>query len=231
MFRSAATLAALALSASAYAAQPTPTVQPISGLYNTGEYLAAGQVDPHYSFSQGTGTAAGTGGFGVVSADSAWPVGPWLANTADSKWIAPSANAAESYDPASNGIYSWTLSFNLTGYDASSAWIKGNWAADNNGRVFFNGTEVSSSSADQAFYDLIPFSIDSGFNSGVNTLVFEVVNLAQNGGNPTGLRTLFSSGAAALVQPSSAVPEPATVALTLAGLAVVAGVARRRRHA
>jgi len=228
MIRSAAIFTALALGATAFAAQANPIV----GLYNTGAGLSAGQVDPHYSFSQGSGTATGTGGFGVVAADSGWPINPWLANTATSKWIAPSAQTGQSYDPSRNGTYTWTLQFDLTGYLASTAWIKGNWAADNLGRVLFNGVEVSSSSNPQSFTSFTPFTIGSGFNSGFNTLSFEVVNLGQNGGNPTGLRTLFDSDVARnplFVNGISSVPEPGTWVLTLTGLAALAAFARRRR--
>jgi len=228
MMRSAAVLGALALSASAFAVQANPIV----GLFNTGAGLAAGQVDPHYSFSQGSGTATGSGGFGVVAADNVWPVNPWLANTTTSKWIAPSAQAGQSYDPSRNGTYTWTLSFDLSGYLPTTAWIKGNWAADNLGRVLFNGVEVSSSSNPQSFTSFTPFTIGSGFNSGFNTLSFEVVNLGQNGGNPTGLRTLFDSDVARnpqFVNGISSVPEPGTWVLTLTGLAALAAFARRRR--
>ena len=66
------------------------------------------------------------------------------------------------------------------------------------------------------------FSAASGFHSGLNTLDFVVTNVAQNGGNPTGLRVEFT---ASNVTP---VPEPETYAMLLAGLGLMGVISRRR---
>ena len=63
----------------------------------------------------------------------------------------------------------------------------------------------------------------ASFIAGVNTLTFTVTNLARNGGNPTGLRVEFLDSSV------TAVPEPETYALMLAGLGIIGFVARRRR--
>jgi hypothetical protein len=68
--------------------------------------------------------------------DSGLPFNVWLPNTSGSKWLAPSANQAQSYDPSANGTYRWTLSFDLTGFDASTALLIGRWAADHTGSLF-----------------------------------------------------------------------------------------------
>ena len=73
-----------------------------------------------------------------------------------------------------------------------------------------------------SFTSFTTFNALSGFNPGVNTLVFRVQNLA-GGTNPTGLRVEFTSSSV------TAVPEPETYAMFLAGLGVVGFVAARRR--
>lgn len=182
----------------------------ITGLVNTGTF-ASGAQDTNYKLN---GTS-----FGYVSTDNLWPVGTWLANSATSKWITPLANQAASFDPSSNGTYSWKLNFDLSGFNAATASFSGKFAADNRAIVKLNGVQIGSAAGFGSFYN---FSANSGFNSGANTLEFVVTNLAQNGGNPTGLRVEF------LQSQVAAVPEPETYAMFLAGLGLMGGIARRR---
>ena len=197
---------------------------PIPGIVNTGSSATAGQTDTRYSFAALSGTATGTGGFGVVTQDSGFPLNVWLPNTATSKWLTPSANQAESYDPSANGTYRWTLSFDLTGFDASTALLSGRWAADNTGSLFLNGTLISQIAAPieghRTWTTINP--VNTGFLAGANVLEFVVTNVQNSSGNPTGLRT-------ELVSSVSAIPEPSSYALLLAGLGVVGWVARRRQ--
>ena len=220
MFKRILLSSALVLASSgAFAAAALPW---IDDLYNTGEEFAAGEPDTRYSFSVLAGTATGSGGFGVVTTGTGFPFGSWLANTADSKWLAPTANAAQSYDPSSAGQYKWTLSFDLTGKDAASAFLAGRWASDNEGLVKLNGATISSGSSFSSWTD---FSADDGFVAGMNTLDFIVTNRAGSSGNPTGVRVEFLESYAIAAAP---VPEPSSYALILAGLAVVGSIARRR---
>jgi hypothetical protein len=212
--RAATVLGLSAVSALASAAS-------IPGLVNTGAGLTAGQVDSSYSFTALTGTAVGTGGHGAVTSDNAFPFPNWLDNSADSKWLTPTADQGASYDPSGSGTYSWTLNFDLTGYDASTASFSGRWVADNYGQLYLNGQLISTTSNSLTNWTAIA-EVSSGFNAGVNTLQFVVTNYAAAAGNPTGLRAEFSSNV-------SAVPEPETYALMLAGLAAVGFIARRRK--
>lgn len=198
----------------------------IDGLYNTGAGLASGKIDTHYSFEAISGTAVGTNGHGVTTRQTGLNsmFYAWLDNTAESKWLTPSANARESYDPISAGVYKWSISFDLSGMDITSAWLTGRWAADNGGYIKLNGAVVATGSS---FASWTNFSIDDGFLAGINTLDFIVVNTAQKVGNATGVRVEFldSYAVAAAVTP---VPEPESWALILSGLAVVGAIARRR---
>jgi hypothetical protein len=187
----------------------------IGGLYNTG--LGQGATDTHYSLSSDVSTTA------YISTESAWPIndGTWLHNSEISKWITPTIDQGQSLDPSVNGVYTYTLSFDLTGYNASSASFSGHFAADNSVLIKLNGTEIAGGVGFSSWHD---FSASSGFAAGQNTLEFIVTNDHQGSGNPTGLRVEFGQSSV------SAVPEPATYGMLLGGLALVGAVARRRKQ-
>jgi len=189
---------------------------PIVDLYNTGEGFSAGAMDTHYALSIDNASST----YGYVSNNNHWPInpGPWVDNSFDSQWLTPGLNAEQSFDPTTNGTYTWTLMFDLSGFDANASSFTGRWAADNQGIARLNGLEISSI---QGFRDWSSF--ESGgvsFLDGWNTLEFEVTNLAQIDGNPTGLRVEFLSS------DTSAVPEPSTIALFSLSLF---GLAARRK--
>ena len=69
--------------------------------------------------------------------------GPWIGgNTRVSKWLTPFQDESQSLDPVTNGVYVWTLVFDLTGFDTSVGFIQGRWAADNFGSVWLNGEQI-----------------------------------------------------------------------------------------
>ena len=198
---------------------------PIPGIVNTGASFTADQVDTNYSFAAISGTAVGTGGRGVVAADNSFPFPFWIANTSTSKWLTPTANQAQTYDPSVNGTYRWTLSFDLTGFDASTALLSGRWAADNTGSLFLNGTQISQIAAPiegHASWTNIA-QVNTGFLAGANVLEFVVTNVGNPTGNPTGLRAEFVSSV-------SAIPEPQTYVMLLAGLGAIGFCVRRRQQ-
>lgn len=216
-----------ALLASSVAIAPVSAAV-ILGLYNTGVK------------SGGAGWAGGSGAKGGNGADLHWnnddgnggqaftgsPLHPaWAVNNDTSQWLTPSPQGDESYDPSVSGNDVYSLTFDLTGYNPLGASFAGRFMADNqvtsillNGHVItgsggaFNGPWTSFS------------SVAGDFTGGVNTLQFNVLNFAQNGGNPTGLRVEFLSSDAA------AVPEPATWALMIGGFALVGASMRRSRR-
>jgi hypothetical protein len=200
---------------------PTAQADVISGLYSTGVNNAGvttttDAADIHWTLNGGnayTGAVSGT-----------WPIGVWAPNTTTSQWITPSTNAADSYNMASNGIYTYSLSFNiLSTQNPLTASFAGQFAVDDrvtqimlNGTTLFSGSEGSDSS-------WTDFSASSGFLSGLNTLTFTVENIGLSGSNPTGLDVNF------LTSNVSAVPEPATWLMMILGFAGVGFLGYRRR--
>ena len=212
---------ALSLSLASLAASAVP----ITGLVNTGAGSNAGQQDTNYVFAVTSGSAT-SNGFGYVTANSGFPfTGAWMPNDSASKWLTPSANQGQSYDTTTAaGVYTWTLSFNLTGDDISTASFAGHWMSDNASSLYLNGNLVGSTPNSNASFagwtDM--GTVSSGFVAGINTLTFVVDNNLAPAQNPTGLRVEFT---ASNVSP---VPEPTSYALMLAGLLAVGSVVRRR---
>jgi len=134
-----------------------------------------------------------------------------------SAWIGPNENGL--FGPV--GLYDYKTTFNLSGLDSSTAKIIGKWSSDNNGvSILLNGVDTGnpSTSFGQFSLSLAPFSINSGFQPGINTLDFIVNNgfLAGFTDNATALRVEMTGTAA----PVPAVPEPIT--FMMLGLGLVA---------
>ena len=193
----------------------------ITGLNNTGLGVG-GTTDSSYKLTAVTSDDGVATGVPTITTDQ-WPVNPWLVNSDVSKWITPTSTQSQSLDAWNAGTYTYTLTFDLTGYNAASAYFTGRVAADNSVVVKLNNQEISSVSGFTSWSD---FSASSGFQSGLNTLDFVVTNWAQSSGNPTGLRVEFASSDVA-----AAVPEPETYAMLLAGIALLGVVVRRRKSA
>lgn len=154
----------------------------------------------------------------VTTAAGGYPVGPWLGDGGSSAWIAPSSNTE-----GETTTYFYRTTFDLTGFDPSTAVIAGRWAVDNTGlEIYVNGLGTGNYAG--GFSSWSSFSVTTGFNDGLNTLDFAVYN----GGGPTGLRVEFLTATAdRIVVPAVAgVPEPASLALVALA---VAGLGRRQR--
>lgn len=212
-------LVAAATSASAQVAIP--------GLQNTGT-AGQGVIDTNYRFSVVSGTATGTacGAFlcGVATTNGSYPMDVWLPNNATSAWLTPSANQGQSYDISAPGTYQFTETFDLTGYVPGTASLMGRFLADNSATVSLNGGPVLATTGLNSFNTWTTFSAASGFVAGLNTLTFTVTNSSSPlfFPNPTGLRVEFTASSV------SPIPEPSALVLSLAGLALVGGVAKRR---
>ena len=176
---------------------------PIPGLFDTGvdnsnALLPYGSLDPHYTLTAAPGFTVPRGT--VVYNPSSYTFYNWVANTANSQWIGLQSSA----NYFSAGLYAYDITFDLTGLNPATAVITGQWAADNGGAIFLNGTNTGITDSDRSVFNhSTPFTISSGFVSGVNTLEFQVTNLADVAtfGGPTGLQVELSGTA-------NAVPEP-----------------------
>jgi len=186
---------------------------PITGIYNTGVddsgvALPFGAVDTHYSASGLASDAF------VISPHPAWVSAP-----VGSNWIGPSnGNTTDAV-----GDFIYTLTFNLSSFDVTTASISGEWAYDNLGILSLNGIATAFSNPTQ-FFSLSSFTLNSGFLAGLNTLEFIITNNPGVGINPSGLLVTNLSGDASL---SATVPEPSTVLLLALGIVGV-GLARKK---
>lgn len=212
-------IAAAAISATLALGAISAHAATISGLSNTG-VGTSGSADSHYTLRAASSDTNLAGAVPIITYDNQWPISPWMANDATSKWITPTSNQAQSFDAWSGGTYIYTMLFDLSGYQAASASFSGRIAADNAVSILLNKQVISSASG---FSDWTGFAANGGFVDGVNRLDFVVTNWAQNSGNPTGLRVEFTGSSVA------AVPEPATYAMLLGGLALIGTAARRRK--
>jgi hypothetical protein len=110
---------------------PAALAVPITGLVNTGAGLSAGDQDSNYILTALNSSAAAlTAGahFGYVATDvhSSW-ITP--GSSSASQWLTPFADGNLSLDPNSaiNGIYTWSLNFNLDLY-FSAANLTARWS-------------------------------------------------------------------------------------------------------
>ncbi len=189
----------------------------IPGLLNTGVTTMDGAAMADNASPTGwTGVDPALVPFTPVVATSAggFPIGPWLGDNSSSAWI--------SIDPTTNGPegnYTYSTTFDLTGFNPASAEIFGRWSTDNGGlNISLNGVPTGQVNSVQ-FGDWTNFSLTSGFVAGVNSVTFSVAN--GPGAGPTALRVQFDAASAI------AVPEPASMLLCLVAPALLLG--RRRR--
>jgi hypothetical protein len=204
----AVALATVAVWSGTAAAIPIP-------LFNTGTdptntaWIPANVTDIHYFY-----TLSQTASPPVTVDATIWPIfgGPWVPNNANSRWIGPDQS---SQGPAGNYTYA-TQFFLPANTNLATVNVSGMWATDDPGLDIEINT-LSTGQVSAGFSTLVPFSISSGFQIGLNTIEF----LVQNAGGPTGLRVDKIRGDYSLI------PEPATLGLAAAGLAVIATMRRR----
>ena len=179
--------------------------------YDTGvdsnfQQLAGGSPDPHYQLRQVTpGAYIGNTNWSpaiTMQSSIAWP--QWL-QPPDARWIyiADAANLGQDW-----GTYEYRTTFDLTGYDPSTAVLAGKWAMDQYGSIYLNTNLVATLSDGNWNNNLTAFTITSGFVSGINTLTFYVRQ-------PDGGDGLIVSGASLT---AAGLPGPPIILLTNPGI-------------
>lgn len=181
-----------------------------TGVDNAGALLAAGATDTHYSVTPGSGPFA-IGPLGLA--------GSWVSNTATSQWISAATDTL-----AGGGPFTYSTTFDLTGFDISTAVIQFDIAADNSAIIFLDGVQVATH-AFPGWTNISTITLSSGFSAGANTLSFVIPNntVGTNDG-PTGLQVRIVSATANALN----VPEPGSAALVALALAGGLLAARRR---
>jgi hypothetical protein len=172
-------------------------------------------VDAHWTYNDPY-ISPSVGSALVVTPFNADWYGGWLANGPNSDWIAPDPDTVDN-GPAP---YSFSTTFDLTGYDLSTVSLSASWAVDDYGTVDLNGIQIASLNSGN-WGGLTPVSVSTGsadFVQGVNTLTITITADDQF------LEAVRLEGS---VSGDPAVPEPASWAL--AGLGALALGAIRRR--
>lgn len=162
---------ALAASLLAFSAQAGPVFYN-TGVDTNGDQLPGGSLDLHYQMRQLTpGAYIGSSDWlPAVAMNTAITWGSWI-KPADARWIyiADAANLTQNW-----GVYEFNTTFDLTGYDPSTAILSGQWAFDQSGTVYLNGALIVTLGDGNWDGRLNPFTINSGFINGTNTLTFNV---------------------------------------------------------
>lgn len=186
-------------------------------------------------------TGVPVGGLAVIKTTGG-PIsdGIWEAPSATSNWIKATPDFLTGALADKSGLYEFTTTFSLSGFDASTALIKGRALFDDDlVDIILNGTSLAISvpgAPPASFKIWAPFVIPAGsaFVNTVNTLTFKVNNRVRQGQrNPVGLRVEFTETFAVSDTTGAVVPEPAAVASWLIGSVCAVGMIglRRRRSA
>jgi hypothetical protein len=131
----------------------------------------------------------------------------------NSQWINPSGNGQQGFGQYD---YTYETTFNLPGAPTPYTSITGQFATDDVAIIMLNGVQVGTGGIGK-YNAWTPLSITSGFQSGMNTLDFVILNRT---GGPSGVDIQLSGVYA---------PEPASLALVGAGLLGAGFLVRRRR--
>lgn len=151
----------------------TTTWNLCSGIDSSGKYLPSGSTDLHwqtYLYDSYTGNTSYVGPAYVLSSGNTGG-SSWVYDT-KSQWI----STADSAYPNPTGGYAqvvYRTMVDLTGYNLDTVKLGGFWSADDWGaEIHLNGRVVNN--AGNSWTYTTPFSINSGFVQGLNTVDFLV---------------------------------------------------------
>jgi len=190
-----------------------------TGVLNDGASAPVSSVDLHYKIIA-TSDYYTSQTIPLESTDAyVWPLTGFVQSGDSSQWISPS----EITNGFPIGWYTFRTNFDLTGYDPNTFSISGNWAMDNcsNGpSMMLNGNDTGNNLdiTNESFLQLYPFTITSGFQTGLNTLDFVVFNW----GGPTALLVSMQSSAA------YSVPETSSLMMAVIGLLFITAMVMKR---
>lgn len=186
----------------------------------------AGTPDAHWTYTDGSSSGSAvilTPVGGCSNSTNNWYC-DWLPNQSGSSWIGKTAGAFNGSD-----LYSFSTTFNLTGYNLSTVALSGWFSADDAASLFLNG-DLITSTATCAFQSTCPswdsmnfFSVpNADFVQGLNTLT---IALTYNDNNWEGVQL---SGEVTGSPTGSQTPEPSTLLLLGFGMLGVAPFLRGR---
>ncbi len=154
-----------------------------TGVDNAGNLLPYNTPDTHWTITNPANTVS------VPSSGRLYS--PWVAEVTtagdSTGWVSPNATdlaAFPGFFPAPGHIRSYKTTFDLTGYEPTTAFIKLRWAMDDvTTGILLNGVMVPGSTvALLGFSGWNPITISSGFRAGINTLEFLVGNVDSGAG-------------------------------------------------
>ena len=180
-------------SATASTGNPLPIYSTGLGSGGSGA-LSGGSPDPNWSAVNTNSCCEYSGPATVLSATNLYP--SWNADDSNSQWIAWS----DTHTGGPPG-YTFTQTFDLTGYDPTTAAIQGTLWVDDGAYLYLNGQPIAY--ADNTTWENtgtpgVQFSIGPGdqlFQPGLNTLS---IVLTSSDSNYEGVRVLIQSATAAL---------------------------------
>jgi len=176
---------------------------------NTGVDVGANDVDAAWSIVGGSSSPSLTYPSPAYTdaTNGTFPIGPWIPNSTTSSWDTPTNPLTQNLDPSVNGAYNYHTTFSTSGVDK----LSGQFASDNEViAIFINGLQIYTGPTDGSsqFSGWTTFSGLTGSGKD-QTITFDVVNYAQNGGNPSGLNVEFTA--------LTATPLPSTWTMLIAG--------------
>jgi hypothetical protein len=186
------------------------------------------------------GNALPTAGTAVAGTPGLFPLNYYTnGNAAGSQWVLTRSNAGVSGDFSDrDGQFLFSTTFTAP-VGTTGGLISGLVAADNRiDKILLNGQDTGFNGGPDSFpangFPFSPFSVNGGFQEGLNTLSFLLWNEPQATGNPVALNVNLHQASLTVSRPQQSgdpepIPEPATLAVV--GLLAVGGLAARRRRA